>query len=188
MLVCVVADAKQLPQHVPPLWPQSDPHLLSFLAYVVAELPYTRMDELLAVLLRLNDILSRRAEGVLGRFQELRRLADARQLQVRVGACVCACVCAFACLPGRGRAAVWHGGRPRKNIGHGGSPWMGLPRTRPSKEFRNKSMIGGPWRICVLRCCRMLTRRGPPRRPREQPGRIRPGRRRRLGRQPLARA
>ncbi|KAG2502251.1 hypothetical protein HYH03_000737 [Edaphochlamys debaryana] len=52
---------------------KSDPHLLAFLAYVVAELPYRKMDELLALLGRINEILSRRAEAVLGRFQQLRQ-------------------------------------------------------------------------------------------------------------------
>lgn len=61
--------------------PQSDPYYLAFLSYIVAELPYRKMDELLAVFARINQILSRRAEAVLGRFQEL------RQHQVGRGCC-----------------------------------------------------------------------------------------------------
>ncbi|KXZ45820.1 hypothetical protein GPECTOR_50g614 [Gonium pectorale] len=51
---------------------KSDPHLLAFMSYLIAELPYKKMDELLTVLHRMNDILSRRAEAVLLRFKELR--------------------------------------------------------------------------------------------------------------------
>lgn len=39
---------------------QSDPYQLLFLSYVVAELPYKKMDELLAVMARINETLSRR--------------------------------------------------------------------------------------------------------------------------------
>ncbi|GFR50992.1 hypothetical protein Agub_g13318, partial [Astrephomene gubernaculifera] len=60
---------------------KSDPHLLAFMSYLVAELPYRKMDELLAVLVRLNDILRSRAEAVLGRFQELRQQAQGQQQQ-----------------------------------------------------------------------------------------------------------
>ncbi|GIL54451.1 hypothetical protein Vafri_9964 [Volvox africanus] len=54
---------------------KSDPYLLSFMTYIIAELPYRKMDELLAVLVRINEIVSRRAEEVLARFQELREAA-----------------------------------------------------------------------------------------------------------------
>ncbi|EFJ52890.1 hypothetical protein VOLCADRAFT_115818 [Volvox carteri f. nagariensis] len=55
---------------------KSDPYLLSFMAYIIAELPYRKMDELLAVLVRINEIVSRRAEEVLARFQDLREAAQ----------------------------------------------------------------------------------------------------------------
>ncbi|GIM15780.1 hypothetical protein Vretimale_18490 [Volvox reticuliferus] len=54
---------------------KSDPYLLSFMTYIIAELPYRKMDELLAVLVRINEIVSRRGEEVLARFQELRDAA-----------------------------------------------------------------------------------------------------------------
>ncbi|GLC46380.1 hypothetical protein PLESTF_001845900 [Pleodorina starrii] len=56
---------------------KSDPHLLSFMTYIIAELPYRKMDELLGVLFRVNQIVSRRSADVLNRFHEMREAARA---------------------------------------------------------------------------------------------------------------
>lgn len=68
--------------HAPPVFipPQSDPHLLTFVTYVIAELEYRRMDELLVVLVRVNDIVRRRADEVLDWFQKLQGAARASKV------------------------------------------------------------------------------------------------------------